>query len=282
MNEYTKLPAKKSLGQHFLTSPVVPTWMCDAANLVPGDIVVEIGPGTGVLTKEILKRGAIVIALEADPRAVDILTETFTEAIAINQLTVIHADVRTFNLAHIETLKDHQFKVVANIPYYLSGLLFRSFLETSLQPSTLVYLVQKEVAKRACSELSRHEKESLLSLSVKVFGDPSFIRSVSRGHFTPPPKVDSGIIAINHISRKNFTQFSEAFFFTVLRLGFGQKRKQLLGNLSTMFKREVLLDIFTALCIPLTVRGEDVPLETWLRLCTALNQQTDIHRQSPA
>ncbi len=273
MNEFSKLPAKKSLGQHFLTSPVVPTWMCDAANLVPGETVVEIGPGTGVLTRTLLERGVHVIAIEADPRAVAIMSDTFASEIANGSLTVIHGDVRTLDLTSIPNLHDHQFKVVANIPYYLSGFLFRSFLESPVQPSTLVYLVQKEVAKRATSSLSRQEKESLLSLSIKAYGTPKYIRTVSRGHFTPPPNVDSGIIAIYDISRTRFTNCSESLFFTLIKLGFGQKRKQLVGNLAEAFDRDHLLSTFAELGIPADVRGEDLLIETWLQLTEALTEE---------
>src|SRR5690606_15015371 len=101
------------------------------------------------------------------------------------QLHIHHQDIREFDLASLN-LADHQFKVVANIPYYLSGLLLRTFLDTTVQPTTLVFLIQKELAER----IARDKKESLLSLSVKVFGEPTYVTTVKRGHFTPPPKVD--------------------------------------------------------------------------------------------
>ncbi len=266
MNEFSKLPAKKSLGQHFLTSPVVPGWMCNAAEVAAGDIVLEIGPGTGVLTKEILARGATVVALEADSRAIEILNATCAAEITAKKLHIIHSDVRTLDTTTIPHISDHNFKLVANIPYYLSGLLFRMFLEGPVQPTTLVYLVQKEVAKRATSSLLRNEKESLLSMSVKAYGAPKYVKTVSRGHFTPPPKVDSGIIAITNINRDAFSTLSEPFFFTLLHLGFGQKRKQLLGNLAQSFDRKHLQEIFKDLQLPETIRAEDMSIATWLQL----------------
>lgn len=270
MNDLSKLPAKKSLGQHFLTSPVVPRLMCDAAALVPGDFVVEIGPGTGVLTREILSRGASVVALEADLRAITLLEQTFEAEITTKKLVVTHCDVRSLEVASLPIPAGHTYKVVANIPYYLSGLLFRTFLSAPRQPSTLVYLVQKEVAKRATANQKRGEKESLLSLSVQAYGEPKYIKTVSRGHFTPPPKVDSGIIAITNISRQHFATCDEAHFFKLLHLGFGQKRKQLLGNLTPTFDRAVLLDIFHTLNIPATIRAEDLSINDWFRLTRAL------------
>ncbi len=267
-----KFETKKSLGQHFLTSDVVPKWMCDAAEIVVGDLVLEIGPGTGVLTRELLSRGATVIALEADLRAIDVLEGAFKTEIANKHLMLHHVDVRTLDLSTIPKLKDHSFKVVANIPYYLSGLLFRSFLESAIQPSSLVYLVQKEVAKRICTDLKRKEKESLLSLSVKAYGVPKYVKTVSKGHFAPSPKIDSAIILVQNINRDNFKKISEDFFFEMLHIGFGQKRKQLLGNLSKVYERNTLTNTFSTLSLPVSTRAEDMPLEIWLTLVEHLSK----------
>jgi len=265
---------KKSLGQHFLNSDVVPRWLCDAATIVAGETVLEIGPGTGALTKELLNRGARVIALEADQRAIDQLATTFDAQLATGQLCVEHADARELDLDAIDSLTDGAYKIVANIPYYLSGLLFRQCLQTACQPNTLVFLVQKEVAKRICVAPERGEKESLLSLSVAAYGVPTYVKTVTKGHFTPPPKVDSGIIAINDISRRAFTDIHETDFFEILHLGFGQKRKQLLGNLTKNYNRDELVHIFSTLDIPENIRAEDVRLEKWLSLVAALTINT--------
>lgn len=265
---------KKSLGQHFLNSSAVPRWMCDAADLTEKEVVLEVGPGTGALTKELLARGAHVIALETDTRALKVLESTFAASIANGDLALIHTDVRTLDLTSMPELTDHHYKVVANIPYYLSGFLFRTFLESGVQPSTLVFLVQKEVAKRITSSISTGEKESLLSLSVKAFGEPSYVKTVSRNHFSPAPKVDSAIVAVRNISRENFTDVDQALFFKTLHLGFGQKRKQLLGNLSKQYSRALLTNIFSTLSLPVSVRAEDVPLEMWLTLVRTLQTHT--------
>jgi len=268
--EAKKFETKKSLGQHFLTSDVVPKWMCDAARVTQGDIVLEIGPGTGVLTRELLLRGAQVIALEADVRAVEVLKTTFAQEIAKGRLTIHHIDVRELNLRAIALITDHEFKVVANIPYYLSGMLFRTMLESLVQPSLLVYLVQKEVAKRITTNLQRDEKESILSLSVKAYGAPTYVKTVSKGHFAPSPNVDSAVILIENINRDSFSCLDEAFFFKLLHIGFGQKRKQLLGNLSKFYERGELTNIFSTACIPLSTRAEDLSIEIWLTLARAL------------
>jgi 16S rRNA (adenine1518-N6/adenine1519-N6)-dimethyltransferase len=260
-----KFEHKKSLGQHFLTSDYAPKKMCDAANLQAGDIVLEIGPGTGALTKEILARGAKVIALEADLRAIESLNETFAPEISTGQLMIHHHDARKIEPAQFGLI-NQGYKVVANIPYYISGLLFRTLLEADCQPNTLVFLVQKEVATR----IARDKKESLLSLSVKVFGDPTYICTVSRGHFTPPPKVDSAIIAISHISQQKLGEISKEAFFTILHLGFGQKRKQLIGNLSAHYDREVVSTILAEADLSPTVRAEDISIKTWLFIVARL------------
>ena len=265
-----KFTTKKSLGQHFLNSAAIPREMCDAAGIKNGDRVVEIGPGTGMLTVELLRRGAEVIALEADRRAIKVLEEKFQNEIASSQLSIKHVDVRQFELETLG-LKNHSFKVVANIPYYLSGFLFRSFLSCSLQPQCLVFLVQKEVGKRVT--VKDGEKESLLSLSVKAFGEPAYIKSVGKGHFTPQPKVDSAIVLVQNINRDNFKNLDQKFFFELLHLGFGQKRKQLLGNLSAKWKREELIDMFSPLSMDAKCRAEDLPLKIWLELGRKLQNQ---------
>lgn len=261
-----KFQHKKSLGQHFLNSDYVPTKMCDAADIQVGDKVLEIGPGTGILTREILKRGAEVVAIEADERAVDSLNESFSKEISSKQLTIHHHDARKLNLSEFN-LEKQGYKVVSNIPYYLSGLLLRSMLDTDCQPNTLVFLIQKEVAER----IARDKKESLLSLSVKIFGDPTYICTVKRGHFTPPPKIDSGIIAVNTISKQRLESIPSEQFFELIHLGFAQKRKQLLGNLSKKFVRQDLEKIFIELDLANDIRAEDVPLYKWINLAKELN-----------
>jgi len=271
MEEATeKFQTKKSLGQHFLNNPSVSRWMCDAAEITSKDKVVEVGPGTGALTSELLARGATVIALEADIRAIAHLETAFDAEIASGQLTCLHHDVRQLNVADIPGISDHQFKLVANIPYYLSGLLFRIFLQSPVQPSLLVYLVQKEVAKRITTDVSRGEKESLLSLAVKVYGEAEYVRMVPRGHFTPAPKVDSAILAVRNISRTAFKDLDEAQFFKVLHLAFGQKRKQLVGNLAKEFDRATVTHILSTMNLSVSTRAEDVPAQMWPTLVAKL------------
>lgn len=266
---------KKSLGQNFLTSDVVPRWLTEAGSVTTTDTVLEIGPGTGALTKSLLATGATVIAVEADARAITILETTFAAEIAQGKLQLHHLDARTLAVASLG-LRHGQFKVVANIPYYLSGFLLRTLLEGQVQPTTLVFLMQKEVVTR----IARDPKESILSLSVKAFGVPKYIKTVTRGHFNPPPKVDSAILQITNINRDNFTDAAEpAIYFNLLHLGFGQKRKQLLTNFSQLYDRETLTTIFTTLGIALDARAETLPLSIWLNLTHVLKT---INTKSPA
>jgi 16S rRNA (adenine1518-N6/adenine1519-N6)-dimethyltransferase len=270
------LAAKKSLGQHFLTSASAIRAIVAAGNVVEGDAVLEIGPGTGVLTDALLKAGAQVTALEADTRAIAILKERFHDEIHRKQLVILERDVRTISLSDLG-FTDGMFKIIANIPYYLSGFLFRFALSSDIQPHTVVFLVQKEVAER----VARTKKESLLSLSVSCYGTSTYIKTVPRGSFSPPPKVDSAILAITNISRRAFqatcdasqraaTQHEilerEALFFSLIHIGFGSKRQQLYKLLRKELAQVDWHDVLTHCGISHTARAEDLAIDTWLQL----------------
>ncbi len=260
---------KKSLGQNFLNNPHVPRRMCEAGEVGVGDTVLEIGPGTGALTRELLALGAIVKAVEADARAIAALEETFKSELATGQLTLTHGDMRKLSakdVAQTFGLRDHEYKLIANIPYYLSGLLFRAFLETPVQPSTLVFLTQKEVAER----IARSDNSSILSLAVTAYGTPSYICTVRRGNFTPPPRVDSAIISVTNINRDHFHTINERAFFELLHHAFGQKRKQLFGTLRTHYDRGAVASALTATGISFTARPEELSLNEWIAVATIL------------
>jgi len=152
---------------------------------------------------------------------------------------------------------------VANIPYYLSGYLLRVSLETTPPPTTLVFLMQKEVVAR----IAKDKKSSLASLSTAVFGTPKYIKTVSRGHFSPSPKVDSAILAITNISHKALpTLEAREKFFALLHAGFGSKRKQLAGNLQALVPKEKVITFLNQQLLPITSRAEDLSITTWLAL----------------
>ncbi len=231
---------KKSLGQHFLKNPYYLGLVADAAQIKSGEVVVEVGPGEGTLTRALLDRGAQVIAIEKDRRLIPLLKEKF----AGKNIEIIEGDA-------LEFVPPKKYKVVGNIPYYISGALFKKFLTAKNQPSTLVFLVQKEVGER----IARSVKESILSLSVKAYGTPAYIKTVPRGAFAPAPKVDSAIVAVGGISRDNFkNKAHEERFFELVRKGFSGKRKKLRNNLG---------EAAGALG---ESRAEDVPLAQWLAL----------------
>ena len=252
---------KKSLGQHFLHAPTYLRAVVDAADVVSGETVLEIGPGDGALTRELLSRGARVVAIEKDHRLIPILGVAFEKELTTGQLKLIEGDALDFDPG---TSLPPIYKVVANIPYYITGALMRKFLTDPAQPSTLVLLIQKEVAERT----ARSKKESLLSLSVKVFGTPLYIRTVPRGAFVPPPEVDSAILAIKNISRDHFTtKEHEELFFKLLHAGFAQKRKLLRRNLEDVLGTQAG-EILVAAGLQPNTRAEDVPLRNWLALAT--------------
>lgn len=257
--------AKKSLGQNFLHNETILDRIADAADITSGEIVFEIGPGTGLLTKKLLERGAQVIALEADERAVRVLKETFAEQIASGTLVLHHGDIRTETLTSL-SLQDQAYKVVANIPYYLSGMLFKLFLEGDVQPKEMVLLVQKEVAER----IARNEKESILSLSVKFFGTPHYVGTVKRGNFNPVPNVDSAILAIKNISRDHYNLSPQAFF-ALVKEGMKARRKKLSGNIRGTYSSEAIQSAFETCNISIDARGEDCDVSKWVCLGKALN-----------
>lgn len=243
---------KKSLGQHFLHTRHYLEMVADAADIQAGETVLEIGPGEGALTAVLLERGAKVVALEKDARLIEVLREKFKD----ETFEVIEGDALEYEP------RFKKFKVIGNIPYYITGALFKKFLSGKAQPQTLVFLVQKEVAER----IARSKKESILSLSVQAYGTPIYIKSVPAGAFVPPPKVDSAILLVSDISRGNFkNKTHEERFFELLRAGFGQKRKLLASNLKTLLG-EGCLALLQQSGIDPKARAEDVSLAQWRAL----------------
>ena len=259
--------AKKSLGQNFLMHARIAERIALSAKLPPDAVVLEIGPGTGMLTRELLKLAGKVIAVEADEELFEKLKTDFANEIAGGKLELVQGDIRTFAIASLPS----GYALVANIPYYLTGEIFRMFLETHNQPrrssksgprpqasgpSSMTLLVQKEVADRI---VARDGKESILSLSVKAYGTPKREFTVPRGAFKPAPKVDSAVLTIRGISRKNFrSREEEHLFFSLIRAGFAHKRKFVRKNLSDAG--------LPAGDIPEKARAEDISLSTWLNL----------------
>jgi 16S rRNA (adenine1518-N6/adenine1519-N6)-dimethyltransferase len=253
------------LGQHFLKARWAAKLVARAAGVVPGAIVLEIGPGTGNLTDELIALGGKVIAVEKDSALVEILKLRFKSELASGMLALVENDIRDVSPQSLGL--DHQsYILAANIPYYITGEIIRTFLESKSPPKQMALLVQKEVAER----IARSKKESILSLSVKAYGAPKYIKTVSRSCFSPAPNVDSAILAIEKISRDFFADISEEQFFKVVKAGFASRRKMLAGNLKKIAAREKIEKAFEQCGIAPKARAEDVSLEKWGRLVRQL------------
>lgn len=252
--------AKKSLGQNFLKSEEALNKMCLISDLDDKDVILEIGPGKGALTKKLLEKVSTVIAIEKDDNLFLFLKEKFATEIKAKKLILRNEDILDFDLKKINS-----YKVIANIPYNITGLIIRKFLTSKNQPSQMTLLVQKEVALRI---VARDKKESILSLSVKAYGNPSYIMKVSKRFFSPSPKVDSAIINIKDIRRNNFnSEKEEILFFELIKSGFAHKRKILRKNLETLnISTEKISKVFEKLQINPQARAEDLSLSVWLKI----------------
>ena len=259
---------KKSLGQNWLTSTGALDKIIQAGNISKSDLVLEIGPGLGVLTQKLLDQGAKVVAVEKDARLISVLEAKFDSFIKTGQLTLIEGDILELEVKTL--IKNNSYKLIANIPYYITGQIFKKFLSHDNQPDLLVLLVQKEVADSRTGHNSTNKtpKESFLYLSVKVYGQPHYVATVKKGSFNPPPKVDSAILLIDKISKDFFTdnKINEADFFDLIKKGFKSKRKLLKSNL------EITEEVLIHHKINPLARAEDLSLDEWNSLAkTILN-----------
>jgi len=261
--------AKKSLGQNFLKSNLALKKIIEAGEIKSDDIILEIGPGKGVLTEKLLEKvhpndllggQGKVIAVEKDHELIEILKEKFSEQIKLGSLVLVHDDILKFDIVRQDLTT---YKIIANIPYNITGAILKKFLTEKNQPESMILMVQHEVAQRI---MARDKKESILSISVKAYGEPKLVMKVPARYFSPQPKVDSAIIAIKNISRKifetppfliqtpprpspkgrgKFTTFpfggglegvnlNEAKFWKIVKVGFAHKRKKLSSNLKSL------------------------------------------------
>ena len=261
--------AKKSLGQNFLKSQPALKMMCEQGEINNDDTIVEIGPGKGALTQKLLEQSNRVIAIEKDKELIEILKEKFQEEIKNKKLEIIDGDCLDFEPNNYN-FKNSKYKIIANIPYNITGAILKKFLSSSFQPERMILLVQHEVARRI---VTQDNKESILSLSVKAYGDPKYIMKVGKRFFSPSPKVDSAIIAIKNISNKNFkNKEEENSFFNIIKSGFAHKRKILRKNLeeiTTLFKIDIM---YCELKIDPKTRAEDLKFSTWIQINNYLNK----------
>lgn len=249
--------AKKSLGQNFLKSQLALRQIIEAGNLNTKDVVIEIGPGKGALTEKLLLHAGQVIAIEKDHMLIEFLKEKFANDIKKKKLILVDGDVLDYEP------KIKNYKLIANIPYNITGAIFKKFLSAKNPPSLMVLLVQKEVAERI---VARDKKESILSISVKAYGIPKYIAKVSKKYFSPSPKVDSSIIQINNISKNNFKKIKEELFFEMLKTGFAHKRKILVKNLEKIKQKDEIVKAFSLIDLSSKARAEDLSLDDWFCL----------------
>ena len=263
--------AKKSMGQNFLKSKEALLKMCSSGEINGDDIILEIGPGKGALTEKLLERAGLVIAVEKDRDLIAILSEKFANEIKSGKFILLNEDILNFDIDKIIG-KSKSYKVIANIPYNITGAIFKMFLSSSHQPERMILLVQKEVEERV---VATDGKESILSLSVKAYGTPKYMMKVHKRFFSPSPKVDSAIVAITNISKNNFkNEGDEKIFFNIIKTGFAHKRKVLRKNLEYLEVGLPNIDkIFEELKINPKSRAEDIKLETWLQISHYLSTE---------
>lgn len=255
--------AKKGLGQHWLEDETALQAMVQAADVQPGDNVLEIGPGYGTLTEYLLTAGAQVTALEFDESLIPGLLTKFAH---LPELTVQPGDIRTYDF----TALPPDYKIVANIPYYLTSNLIQLISETPNRPSVAVLLMQKEVAERV---VAKPGDMSILSVTAQFYWEASLDRVVGAQLFSPPPKVDSQILALKRRTAPLFADASSKAFFRVVKAGFSQKRKTLLNSLSggLAMPREATGALLADVGIDAGRRAQTLSLQEWYRISNAVS-----------
>lgn len=266
------LRARKGLGQHFLVDERALRRIVAAAELEPADVVIEVGPGLGVLTRELAARAGTVVAVEVDGKLAAALTE---ELSGVSRLTVINEDVLEtepgglLEAAGVEP--GTGYKVVANLPYYVASAVLRHFLESSPRPRLMVVTVQREVARQIAA---RPGRMSLLSVGVQLYGRPEIVAYVPASSFYPRPKVNSAVLRV-HVYERPLLQVDEAAFFRVVRGGFAAPRKQLHNSLAQgldMLPRDAAAVLEKAGISPKR-RAATLGLEEWHRVYSALAEE---------
>ncbi len=251
------LKNNKSLGQHWLRDRFVLADIADSAELTSSDTVLEIGPGLGTLTSELLRRAGRVVAVEFDGELARKLPAQFPG----KNLQVINEDILKFDLSSLPS----GYKVVANIPYYITNKIVQMLMTANNKPSTVVLLVQKEVAERLAAKPG---KMSILAISAQVFADVTLGGVVPAELFTPPPKVDSQVVILHTRQSSFFADINEANFFQVVKAGFSAKRKKMRSSLAgglKLPKPEIEVILGQANINP-DIRAEALDLDAWVRL----------------
>lgn len=244
----------KSLGQHWLRDRTILSNIAEAANIQPTDVVLEIGPGLGTLTAELLRRAGRVIAVEFDKELARKLPGQFPG----KNLEVISGDILSFDLSDLPS----GYKVVANVPYYITSKIVQKLMTATNKPTTAVLLVQKEVAERLAAGPG---DMSILAISAQVYAEVTLGDIVPAAFFTPPPKVDSRVVVLKTRPKPLIEPNNEKAFFRIVKAGFSAKRKKIRSSLSgglSISKKEVE-DLLAKAKISPNVRAEDLSIKDW-------------------
>jgi len=248
---------KKSLGQHWLKDPEILADIAEAAELTGDDVVLEIGPGLGTLTSRLLARANSVTAVEFDADLARKLPGQFPG----KKLTVVNQDILQFDLNQLPK----NYKVVANVPYYITSKIVEKLMTAENKPSIAVLLVQKEVAERIAAEAGNM---SILSVSVQIFAEAELDIEVPRQFFTPPPKVDSQVVVLRTRDNPLIASEDQRDFFRIVKAGFSAKRKKLRSSLSggLGIDKSVAEELLKNAGISPDARAEDLAIEDWKKL----------------
>ncbi len=252
------LKAKKGLGQHFLIDKSIVETIISAAELSPGDFVIEVGPGLGILTSELARRVGHVTAIELDTKLASQLKQKLSSS---PNVTIINADILEVDLS--EVIRDRaSYKVVANIPYYITSPILHYFIEASLKPSLMVVMIQKEVGDAI---VAGPGKMTTLSVSIQVYSKPSIICYVPSQSFYPPPKVDSAIIRFDMLPEPAVKVTDIRSFLDFVRCGFRSPRKQLRNSLAQGLNRKPseIAPLLTKANIDPQRRPETITIQEW-------------------
>ncbi len=260
---------KKSLGQHWLNDAVSLEAMLAAADIQPNDVVLEIGPGPGALTRLLVQHAKRVEAVEFD----EDLARALPHNVPSDNLTIVCQDILQFDLTSLPA----GYKVVANIPYYLTSKLLRVLCESANPFSQAALLVQKEVAQRVCAAPG---SMSLLSVSAQFYCETSLGSIVPAGLFTPPPKVDSQILRLRFRTQPLFPDVQTKQFFRVVKAGFAQRRKTLLNSLSSglLLPRDETTALLERVNISPATRAQNLTLAQWHDLYRAIEAAQSVRQ----
>lgn len=270
-----RLRSRKELGQHFLVDPRAVARIVDAAELSQEDTVLEIGPGPGTLTVHLAQRAGRVVAVEIDARMLGPLHQTLQ---GYDNVRVVHGDILEQDIADL--VGGGPYKVVANLPYYITAAVLRHVLESAVRPGLMVVTVQREVAERIVGRQragrggrgKASPRMSLLAVGVQFYGVPRLVGRIPAGAFRPVPAVDSAVVRIDTYERLPWDVGDEKSFFRVVRAGFAAPRKQLRNTLAHSLPVEVdqVVAALERAGVDQRRRAETLSIEEWVRVSDEL------------